>query len=181
MAESTLIVAGADTRADTIHVAAVTMTGAAIGDREFSTTRAGYAPAMRFLASLGQVQRIGVEGTATCGAGLPRIPNREPRQVKPASDPADGVSSFERLRVDDPGAGHGHAQRRAPPGLEVPTVENHAAVAVTSNRSGWPTLPEHVLRQPSSSASGGMAAGWRAEANGKIFVTQSTSGLQPLE
>ncbi|MGB0875986.1 MAG: IS110 family transposase, partial [Mycobacterium sp.] len=72
MSESTLVVAGADTHADTIHVAAISITGALIGDREFPTTRAGYAAAIRFLTSLGQVERIGVEGTASYGAGLTR-------------------------------------------------------------------------------------------------------------
>jgi hypothetical protein len=51
LTESTLIVAGADTHADTIHVAAITMTGAAIDDREFPATRTGYAAAIRFLIS----------------------------------------------------------------------------------------------------------------------------------
>ncbi|GFG76194.1 hypothetical protein MBOT_35590 [Mycobacterium botniense] len=37
MAESTLIVGGADTPVDTIHLAAITMTGAAAGDTEFPT------------------------------------------------------------------------------------------------------------------------------------------------
>ena len=72
MAESTLIVAGADTHGDTIHVAAVTITGAAVGDKEFPTTRAGYAAAIKYLTSLGHVERIGVEGTASYGAGFTR-------------------------------------------------------------------------------------------------------------
>jgi hypothetical protein len=69
LAESTLIVAGADTHADTIHVAAITRTGKAVGDKEFPTTRVGYSAAIKYLTSLGQVERIGVEGTASYGAG----------------------------------------------------------------------------------------------------------------
>jgi hypothetical protein len=72
LAEATLIVAGADTHADTIHVAAISMTGAPIGDREFPTTGTGYAAAIKFLTSSGQVERIGVEGTASYGAGFTR-------------------------------------------------------------------------------------------------------------
>ena len=72
LTESTLIVAGADTHADTLHVAAISMTGAALGDREFPTTRTGYATAIRFLTSWGQIERIGVEGTASYGAGFTR-------------------------------------------------------------------------------------------------------------
>ncbi len=40
MAESVLIVAGTHTHADTLHVAAITMTGAAVEDREFPDRRA---------------------------------------------------------------------------------------------------------------------------------------------
>jgi transposase len=72
LTESTVVVAGADTHADTIHVAAITMTGALVADREFPTTRTGYAAAIAFLASLGRVERIGVEGTASYGAGFTR-------------------------------------------------------------------------------------------------------------
>jgi transposase len=72
LTESTLLVAGADTHADTVHVAAISMTGTAISDREFPTTGAGYAAAIRFLMSLGHVERIGVEGTASYGAGFTR-------------------------------------------------------------------------------------------------------------
>jgi transposase len=38
LSESTPIVADVDTHTDTIHVAAITMTGTEIGDREFATT-----------------------------------------------------------------------------------------------------------------------------------------------
>ena len=39
LTESTLIVAGADTHACTVHIAFISMTGAMIGDWEFATTR----------------------------------------------------------------------------------------------------------------------------------------------
>lgn len=114
MAESTLIVAGADTHADTIHVAAVTMTGAAIGDREFPTTRAGYASAIRFLTSWGQVQRIGVEGNASYGAGLTRALTaagievievtravKSTRRLHGKSDPLDAYSAARSVLAGD--------------------------------------------------------------------------------
>ena len=72
LAESTHIVAGADTHADTIHVAAVTMTGAVVGDKS-SPLRAPVTPRQsEYLTSLGHVERIGVEGTASYGAGFTR-------------------------------------------------------------------------------------------------------------
>jgi transposase len=106
LTESMLIVAGADTHADTIHVAAISMTGAVIGDREFPTTRTGYIAAIRFLTSLGHVERIGVEGTASYGAGLTRALTaagievvevtravKSSRRLKGKSDPLDAYSA----------------------------------------------------------------------------------------
>lgn len=106
MTETERIVAGADTHADTIHVAAISTTGALIGDQEFPTTRAGYAAAIRFLTSLGQVERIGVEGTASYGAGFTRALTakgfevvevtralKSTRRLKGKSDPLDAYSA----------------------------------------------------------------------------------------
>ena len=109
-----LIVAGADTHADTIHVAAITITGAPIGDREFATTRAGYAAAIRFLRSLGQIERIGVEGTASYGAGFTRALTaagievvevtravKSTRRLKGKSDPLDAYSAARTALAGD--------------------------------------------------------------------------------
>lgn len=114
LTESTLIVAGADTHLDTIHVAAISMTGALIGDREFPTTRTGYAAAIRFLTSLGQVERIGVEGTASYGAGLTRALTaagidvvevsravKSTRRLKGKSDPLDAYSAARTALADN--------------------------------------------------------------------------------
>ena len=114
LTESTLIVAGADTHVDTIHVAAISMTGALVGDREFPTTRAGYTAAIGFLTSLGQVQRIGVEGTASYGAGLTRALTaagidvvevtrafKSTRRLKGKSDPLDAYSAARTALAGD--------------------------------------------------------------------------------
>lgn len=114
LAESVLIVAGADTHADTIHVAAITMTGALAGDREFPTTGAGYAAAITFLASLGRVERIGVEGTASYGAGFTRALTaagikvvevtravKSTRRLKGKSDPLDAYSAARTALAGD--------------------------------------------------------------------------------
>jgi hypothetical protein len=93
LAETTLVIAGADTHADTIHIAAITVTGAGIGDREFPATRAGYAATIRFLASLGHVQRIGVEGTASYGAGLTRALTASGIEVVEVTRAAYGVGA----------------------------------------------------------------------------------------
>lgn len=114
MAESTLIVAGADTHADTIHVAAVTMAGAAVGDKGFLTTRAGYTAAIKYLTSLGHVERIGVEGTAGYGAGFTRAAIaagievvevtravKSTRRLKGKSDPLDAYAAARTALAGD--------------------------------------------------------------------------------
>ncbi|OBA99965.1 transposase [Mycolicibacterium fortuitum] len=114
MTESVLVVAGADTHADTMHLAAISMTGAVIGDREFPTTRTGYAAAIRFLTSLGQVERIGVEGTASYGAGFTRVLTaagievvevtravKSTRRLKGKSDPLDAYSAARTALAGD--------------------------------------------------------------------------------
>jgi transposase len=112
--DSGRIVAGADTHADTIHVAAITMTGATVSDREFPTTRAGYTAAIRFLTSLGSVQRVGVEGTASYGAGFTRALTaagievvevtravKSTRRLKGKSDPLDAYSAARTALAGD--------------------------------------------------------------------------------
>jgi transposase len=114
LTETVLIVAGADTHADTIHVAAITLTGGAVGDREFPTTRTGYTAAIKFLTSLGQVARIGVEGTASYGAGFTRALTavgievvevtravKSTRRLKGKSDPLDAYSAARTALAGD--------------------------------------------------------------------------------
>jgi transposase len=72
MAAEVHVVGGVDPHADTIHVAVLTAVGKVVGDDEFSTTAAGYARAVGFLTDQGIVQRVGVEGAASYGAGITR-------------------------------------------------------------------------------------------------------------
>ncbi|WP_344089220.1 IS110 family transposase, partial [Luedemannella helvata] len=68
--ESRVVFAGADTHRDTIHVAVVDELGRHLGDREFPTTSSGYTAAIAFVSAYGQLDAVGVEGTASYGAGL---------------------------------------------------------------------------------------------------------------
>ena len=90
------------------------MTGAAIGDREFPTTGAGYAAAVTFLHSMGHVERIGVEGTASYGAGFTRALTaagievgevtravKSTRRLKGKSDPLDAYSAARTALAGD--------------------------------------------------------------------------------
>ncbi|MHA7663044.1 IS110 family RNA-guided transposase [Mycolicibacterium sp. HS_4_1] len=138
MTESVLIVAGADTHADTIHVAAITMTGAAVDDREFPTTRAGYAAAIKFLISLSQVERIGVEGTASYGAGFTRALTaagievvevtravKSTRRLKGKSDPLDAYSAARTALAGD---GLASPKDQATAGLRALHIARRSAI-----------------------------------------------------
>lgn len=96
------IIAGVDTHADTIHVAVIDKQGRDLDDREFPTTPAGYRAALAFIAEHGRLDRIGVEGTSSYGAGFTRAaregghtvvevtrPDRAERRRVGKSDPID--------------------------------------------------------------------------------------------
>lgn len=52
----------------------LTAVGKVVGDAEFPTTAVGYARAVEFLTDQGIVDRVGVEGAASYGAGITRCP-----------------------------------------------------------------------------------------------------------
>lgn len=97
---------GVDSHTDTIHVAVISDNGGHLADAEFATTAAGYAAATAFLAAHGQVVAIGVEGTASYGAGFTRTaraggyrvvevnrPDRAERRRTGKSDPIDAYAA----------------------------------------------------------------------------------------
>ncbi len=96
------LVGGIDTHKNTHHVAIVDHLGRPIADREFPTTRPGYAQLAGFLRAHGEVDRVGVEGTGSYGAGIAREltaagftvvevirQNRQARRLRGKSDPID--------------------------------------------------------------------------------------------
>ena len=97
---------GVDSHADTIHVAVISDNGGHLADAEFATTAAGYAAALAFLNAHGHVRAIGVEGTASYGAGFTRAarlaglhvvevnrPDRAERRRIGKSDPIDAYAA----------------------------------------------------------------------------------------
>jgi transposase len=97
---------GVDSHADTLHVAVVSGNGGHLADAEFATTAAGYAAALAFVTAHGHVIAIGVEGTASYGAGFTRAarsagrhvvevnrPDRAERRRIGKSDPIDAYAA----------------------------------------------------------------------------------------
>lgn len=96
------LVAGVDTHKDTHHVAILDHVGRPVADREFRADGRGYAQIIAFLREHGDVDRVGVEGTGSYGAGLSRAlaaagmsvvevarQDRQARRRRGKSDPLD--------------------------------------------------------------------------------------------
>ena len=93
------ITGGVDTHRDVHVAAALDPLGGLLGTESFSTDPAGYKALMSWLASFGDVTKVGVEGTGSYGAGLARHlrrvgvevtevdrPNRQKRRSSGKSD-----------------------------------------------------------------------------------------------
>jgi len=100
------VTGGIDTHGQTHHAAVLDHLGRPLGDREFPTTPSGYRALLDWVASHGPLERVGVEGTGTYGAGLTRQlrtagvqvvevdrPDRKARRVQGKSDPLDAYSA----------------------------------------------------------------------------------------
>ena len=103
---STRVTGGVDTHRDVHVAAALDERGALLGTAEFDTTASGYCDLLAWLRQFGDVERVGVEGTGTYGAGLARHlgdagvavvevdrPNRQRRRRAGKSDTTDAVSA----------------------------------------------------------------------------------------
>lgn len=111
------VTGGVDTHAD-IHVAAaLDHLGGVLGTAEFRTTAAGYRKLLAWLRGFGPVDRVGVEGTGSYGAGLARYlteqgmavievarPNRQVRRLKGKSDTIDAIAAARAVLSGEAGA-----------------------------------------------------------------------------
>jgi transposase len=106
MVESCAVTGGVDTHLDVHVAAALDAIGGLLGVESFPTTRAGYVSLMEWLASFGMVERVGIEGTGSYGAGLARYfdsagvtvvevnrADRAARRRQGKSDPLDAISA----------------------------------------------------------------------------------------
>ena len=125
---------GVDTHLDVHVAAAVDANGGLLGVESFPTTPAGYRELRRWLAGFGTVERVGVEGTGTYGAGLARHlprpgsavievdrPNRQERRRNGKSDELDAIEAA-RAALSGRASGiakTGDRQRRSDPALLV--------------------------------------------------------------
>ena len=100
------VVGGVDTHKDVHVAAAVDDVGRVLGTAMFPSTLRGHQQLLAWLEDLGEVVRVGVEGTGAYGAGLARYlakaevevvevdrPNRQTRRRKGKSDPVDAEAA----------------------------------------------------------------------------------------
>ena len=100
------VVGGVDTHADTHVAAAIDANGGVLGIESFPADRGGFEALLSWLASHGEIQMVGVEGTGSWGVGLSRFlhdhgvtvievdrPNRQNRRKVGKSDPTDALSA----------------------------------------------------------------------------------------
>jgi transposase len=103
---ATRVTGGVDTHRDVHLVAALDERGAQLGVEAFAADAPGYRKALAWLRRFGTVERVGVEGTGTYGAGLTRYllgrgvevvevtcPNRQRRRSHGKSDPVDAIAA----------------------------------------------------------------------------------------
>lgn len=100
------IVGGVDTHHDTHHAAIELMNGGRITDAQFPATAEGYVRLLAWMDGFGRIHAVGVEGTASYGAGLTRYlrgegvavvevnrPDRRQRRTYGKSDPLDAYAA----------------------------------------------------------------------------------------
>jgi transposase len=108
------VTGGVDTHLDVHVAAALNSIGGLLGVRSFPTTAAGYRRLLLWLASFGEVERVGVEGSGSYGAGVTRHlldhgiavvevdrPNRQRRRRRGKSDPLDAISAARAAQSGD--------------------------------------------------------------------------------
>jgi transposase len=76
-----LVIGGAGTHKDPHVGAVVDAEDRVLGTASFCTTRAGYRALLAWMRTFGDVRRVGVEGTGSYGAGLPRHLEQSDLQV----------------------------------------------------------------------------------------------------
>ncbi len=167
------LVAGIDTHKDTHHVAILDHIGRPVRDRQFTATPDGYRRIVDFLHSAGAVERVGIEGTGSYGAGVTRVlsaegfnvaevarPNRRSRRLRGKSDPLDAKQAALNVLADAdtsvPKSGSGAvevlrmllAERRSASKARAQVMNQIHALLVTAPdtvRDGYRSLGSIVL------------------------------------
>jgi transposase len=155
------ITGGVDTHLDTHVVAALDSIGGLLGTEHFTADAAGYRAALAWLEGFGQIDRVGVEGTGSYGAGLVRFlldhdvevvevdrPKRQLRRRQGKSDPIDAVAAA-RAALSGEAAGKAKSRDGAVEAIRVMRIAKCSArkdrtEAINQMRSIITTAPEEL-------------------------------------
>jgi transposase len=121
------ITLGVDTHADQHVAAALDPHGLLLGTHSIPTTTTGYAALLAWASDYGPIERVGIEGSGSYGAGLARFlrrhgldvvevdrPNRRMRHRQGKSDAVDAEAAARAVQAgtatDQPKAGNGRVE-----------------------------------------------------------------------
>jgi transposase len=154
------VTGGVDTHKD-VHVAAAKdALGRVLGTQAFPATTTGYAALLGWLAGLGTVTAVGVEGTGSYGAGLARYltergmtvvevnrPNRQKRRQHGKSDVQDAINAAAAVQ-----SGEATAIPKAGTGLAaaVTVLRTVRASAVKSRTVALNQLDSLIVTAPAA-------------------------------
>lgn len=162
-----MMIGGIDTHRDSHTAALLTHDGRVLGVDQFPTTTAGYQQLLEWLTGHGPLDRVGIEGTGSYGAGLAQVlqaagivlvevdrPNRANRRRVGKSDPTDAI---EAARAVISGRATGTPKTRTGPveALRYLHLTRRDAVATrarcqTQIRSTLVTAPDPIRQQLAS-------------------------------
>jgi transposase len=160
------VTVGVDTHPDQHVGVALDQFGRRLGTRSVPTTPAGFAALLAWAREFGVIERIGIEGTGSYGAGLtrwlrargvavieverPRRQDRQARRRRGKSDPLDAEAAARAVQAGtvngQPKAGDGHVEmirtlrltRRSAMKARTQAANQLHALVVTAP-SPWPS------------------------------------------
>jgi len=159
-----IVIGGVDAHLDTNMAAALNGIGGELGVKEFPTTAAGYQALLAWLGAFGRVDRVGVEGSGSYGAGLARFlgdagvtvvevdcPNRQNRRRRGKNDPIDALSAA-RATLSGDASGLVKARNGTVEAIRVLRVARSSArrdrtEALNQMRSLVSTAPDDLRQQ----------------------------------
>ena len=116
------VTGGIDTHGEVHVAAALDEVGGLLGTQSFGADPEGYAALLSWLEAVGYVGKVGVEGTGSYGAGIPRFlakagvhvveVDRQNRQAQRQSGKSDPLDVLEAARAAQSGRAHGTAKTR---------------------------------------------------------------------
>ena len=176
------ITGGIDTHADFHVAAAIDHNGGVVGVETFATNTGGHRSLVAWLAGFGAIDKVGVEGTGSYGAGIARHltgkgitvvevdrPNRQARHRAGKSDAVDAIAAA-RAALSGTATGTPKSRDGAIEAIRVLSVARRSAASewiaiINQMRHVCFTAPEPIRR--------------RFEDMSPITLARTTAGLRP--